>query len=103
MRAKKDESRFTIKFNPGNPRHREAMWILNEAGRGKAALIADALCMYVRYGADVSADLFKGDMRTIVPFTQNAEAFKVSMASEFEDDASLDIMVDFVDAFFEQP
>ena len=48
MEAKKDETRFTIKFNPANPRHKEAMRILNkDGGRRKASLIADALCMYV--------------------------------------------------------
>ena len=46
---KKNEARFTIKFNPANPRHREAIRMLNEAGRCKASLIADALCVYAHY------------------------------------------------------
>jgi hypothetical protein len=54
---KKDEARFTIKFNPANPRHKKAIQLLNEAGRRKAPVIADALCMYDRYGADQINDL----------------------------------------------
>ena len=54
---KKNENRFTIKFNPANPRHKEAMRILDEAGRRKASLIADALCMFNHYGIDMNADL----------------------------------------------
>jgi len=43
MAAKKDASRYTIKFDPTIPSHKEAMQTLDEAGRGKAALIADAI------------------------------------------------------------
>lgn len=43
MAAKKDASRYTIKFDPAIPSHKEAMRTLDEAGRGKAALIADAI------------------------------------------------------------
>jgi len=46
MVSKKDETRFTIKFNPENPRHQEAIRILNEVGRAKTAMIADALHLY---------------------------------------------------------
>ena len=56
-KAKKNEARFTIKFNPANPRHREAMRMLNEAGRCKASLIADALSLYDCYGATACSDL----------------------------------------------
>ena len=48
MGTKKNPSRFTIKFNPDYLRHREAIRILSEAGRGKATLIADVLYMYSR-------------------------------------------------------
>jgi|GEM_PF-3188706 len=51
MSAKKEISRFTIKFNPTFPRQEEAMRILNETGRSKAALIADALHLYFAAGA----------------------------------------------------
>ena len=43
MVAKKDASRYTIKFDPTIPVHQEAMQALDEAGRSKAALIADAI------------------------------------------------------------
>ena len=59
MDPKKDETRFTIKFNPANPRHREAMRALNEAGRSKASLIADALCLYAHYSTNTAADLVR--------------------------------------------
>ena len=54
---KKDATKYTIKFNAANPRHREAMRLLNETARGKAALIADALCMYAHYGVEAYGDL----------------------------------------------
>jgi hypothetical protein len=44
---KKDETRYTIRFNPSDPRHRKAMETLNIAGRRKATLIADAVCEYL--------------------------------------------------------
>jgi len=58
MGTKKDETRYTIKFNPANPRHKEAMRMLDESGgRRKASLIADALCVYNRYGVSMYTDL----------------------------------------------
>jgi len=57
MGNKKDETRFSIKFNPTYPRHQEAIRILNEAGRGKAVLIADVLHMYSRSGVRLGGDL----------------------------------------------
>ena len=51
--AKKDETRYTIRFNPADPRHQRAMAALDTAGRRKAALIADAICEYLaRYSED---------------------------------------------------
>jgi hypothetical protein len=44
---KKDETRFTIRFNPTDPRQRKATEVLVAAGRRKASLIADALCEYL--------------------------------------------------------
>jgi len=54
---KKDETRFTVKFNPANPRHRDAIRILNTAGGRVAGLIADALCFYSHHGTTSTADL----------------------------------------------
>jgi hypothetical protein len=44
---KKDETRFTIRFNPADPRHQRAMDALKASGRRKAYLIADAICEYM--------------------------------------------------------
>ena len=58
MGTKKDESRFTIKFDSANPRQREAMRILNQVDRRKAALITDAiLCMYGYYGTNMATSI----------------------------------------------
>jgi len=46
---KSDEARYTVRFNPGDPRHHKAMNILNRAGRRKASLIAEAICFYALY------------------------------------------------------
>jgi len=54
---KKDKERFTIKFNSKNPRHNEAMQILNDYGKGMSSLIADALCMYVHQGTNMTTKL----------------------------------------------
>ena len=43
---KKEEMRFSIRFNPADPRHRSAARILNEAGRSKAVIVANALWEY---------------------------------------------------------
>ena len=43
---KKDEMRFSIRFNPADSRHRKAALLLNMAGRRKAAIVADALWEY---------------------------------------------------------
>ena len=43
---KKEEMRFSIRFNPADPRHRNAARLLNEAGRSKAVIVANALWEY---------------------------------------------------------
>jgi len=49
--VKKDETRFTIRFNSVDPRHQAAMDALQASGRRKASLIADAVCEYLaRHG-----------------------------------------------------
>jgi hypothetical protein len=48
---KKDKTRFTIRFNPVDPRQQKAMNALEAAGRRKASFIADAVCEYLtRHG-----------------------------------------------------
>ena len=111
MDVKKDESRFTIKFNPVNPRHREAVRILSEAGRCKAALIADALCMYVHYGADMGAGILRGGMRGVPPIAiqecdvavstvESTEVCKTSGTHAPEEDTLFQDLVDSVESFF---
>jgi hypothetical protein len=46
-RMKKDETRFTIRFNPVDPRQFRAMKVLEAAGRRKSTIIADAVCEYL--------------------------------------------------------
>lgn len=53
---KKDGTRFTIRFNPVDPRQLRAMNALEAAGRRKSTLIADAVCEYLeRRGENVEA------------------------------------------------
>jgi len=50
---KKDEDRFTIRFNPADPRQKITRDALTAAGRRKALLITDAVCEYLaRHGGD---------------------------------------------------
>jgi len=44
---KKDEYRFTIRFNPADPKHQKVAEILKVAARRKAYLIADAVYEYL--------------------------------------------------------
>jgi hypothetical protein len=53
---KKEEMRLTIRFNPADPRHREAARILNESGRSKAIIVANALWEY-SFRRDTSPDM----------------------------------------------
>ena len=50
---KKDEDRFTIRFNTIDPRQKLTRDILAAIGRRKASFITDAVCDYlVRHGGD---------------------------------------------------
>ena len=103
MAAKKDESKFTIKFNPVNPRHREAVRILNEVGRGKAALIAEALYIYAHRGVGIGAGLSSGSssgMKELAPDLQGAEVCEASETSELDDDTLLNTLAGSVERFF---
>jgi hypothetical protein len=56
---KKDETRFTIRFNPTDPRHKKTMEVLSAAGRRKSTLIADAICDYLmRYSNTAATSAF---------------------------------------------
>jgi len=49
---KKDDARFTIRFNSVDPSHQKAMAVLHAAGRRKASLIADAVNEYLLRHSD---------------------------------------------------
>jgi len=50
---KKDRTRFTIRFNPADPRHMRTVAALEKAGRRKASLIVEAVCEYLaRHGGN---------------------------------------------------
>ena len=100
MKSKKNEARFTIKFNPVNPRHRKAIEFLNRVGRGKAALIADALCEYARYEVDISDDLLGLGTKEVVQNTQEVKEREIFGISKSDDDI-LDILANSVDQFFD--
>jgi hypothetical protein len=90
MDTKKDVARFTIKFNTINPRHKQAIRMLNEAGRTKAALIADALCMYAHYGSDMG-----------IGFEKGSEFHAESKATKPDDDVLLQDLADAANLFFD--
>lgn len=48
MNGKKNPAKFTISFNEKNPKHQQAVTVLNHAGRNKAFLIAEALDVYLK-------------------------------------------------------
>jgi len=54
-KGKKDDNRFTIRFNPADPRQQKTKEVLNLAGRRCASLIAEAMCEYLARRGDVEA------------------------------------------------
>ena len=60
--AKKDPYRFSLRFNPKDPRHREISEILNMQGRGAANLIVNAVTHYIHCTNQVSALTDKEDI-----------------------------------------
>ena len=44
---KKGKTRFTIRFNPADPKHQRTIEVLSTAGRRKASLISEAVCEYL--------------------------------------------------------
>jgi len=92
MDTKKDKTRYTIKFNSADLRHQEAMKALDAAGRRKASLIADALCMYNRYGADMGFTPLVSDINNANPTQhQDKPAIKTAPPSNTSDANDNDI------------
>ena len=57
---KKDENRFTIRFNPADPRQQMVRDALAASGRRKAALLTDAVYEYlIRHGGDGTSVAFQ--------------------------------------------
>ena len=78
---KKDEARFTIRFNPADPRHRKAMEALTASGRRKASLIADAVCEYLaRYEADENTVILPQAKQALS--SESSKAIHISEATE---------------------
>lgn len=46
MKDKKTPERFSIRFDPSNPQHRQVIEILSQKGRNAARYIADAVIAY---------------------------------------------------------
>ena len=84
MTTKKDESRFTIRFNQENPRHKEAIRILNRHGKGMASLIAESLCMYVHCGASTYSHLANVEQKTTAPQLQESSNFQNTLNSALD-------------------
>ena len=76
---KKDETRFTIRFCPVDPRHRLAVEALNAAGRRKASLIAEAVCRYLAQHGDykdtaaLRIEISENEMREPFTFSENMD------------------------------
>jgi len=55
--VKKDENRFTIRFNTVDPRQKLTRDVLAAVGRRKASFLTDVVCDYLaRYGGGSTAD-----------------------------------------------
>ena len=92
---KKDETRFTIRFNPIDPRHQAAMTALTSSGRRKASLIAEAVCEYMaRHGGGAAFPYIPPPPSVTVPvhsINEAADAADTTMpgasdVASFDDD-----------------
>ena len=74
---KKEEMRFSIRFNPDDPRHKQAAQLLNMSGRRKAAIVANALWEYQQRNdrdTEKSTSSSEGGLRmAAADFTQEKE------------------------------
>jgi len=70
MATKKHTTRYSIKFDPDIPSHQEAIKTLDEVGRSKAALIADAIrirnIFYTR-NIDMIAEMLQNNTGSMNP------------------------------------
>ena len=90
-KAKKDKSRFTLRFCNVSPKQITAMEILNAAGRRKASLIADLIDEHIKkYGADAFIGYFNN------PIIQPAADIKVHPVVDVVTDVAADVAVPVV-------
>ena len=90
---KKDETRFTIRFNPIDPRHQAAMDALQASGRRKASLIADAVCEYLaRHSGGAAFPYIPPPLAAVPPLSTSYEAVEApeKTVSSVSDDTSFD-------------
>jgi len=79
MNTKKKPERFTIQFDANIPNHQEAMNTLNEAGRSKATLIAEAIHIknaFYAYKTSAFAELFINTKHETSPTPQQTQSSK---------------------------
>jgi hypothetical protein len=81
--TKKEENRFTIRFNPADPKHRKTMGVLISAGRRKASLISDAICEYLaRHDGDTAAVAVFYEKQTAPETTPSSASVPISQATD---------------------
>ena len=79
MNTKKKPERFTIQFDINIPNHQEAIKTLNEAGRSKAPLIAEAIHImnaFNAYKTSALAELFINTKHETIPTLQQTQSPK---------------------------
>jgi len=84
--AKKNEGRFNIEFDLNDPREKKAVQMLNSSKR-KASLVANALCFYEHYGADMLADLVKSNESRVIPAQLQKDSITGTMQVPAEESA----------------
>ena len=106
---KKNPSRFTIKFNPANPRHIKAVEMLTAAERCKASLIADALYVYASTDSRTAAAVEKQRQGSIplqkentgaIPCRSDSPAVTSKNTTQPGESGMWQAISDSVDAFF---
>ena len=83
---KKEEMRFSIRFSPADPRHRIAAQMLNQVGRSKAIIVADALWEYgLKHGTLMDISDSQGTTSTTSPTTDSRRPLMQSKTLEQSD------------------
>ena len=99
---KKDETRFTIRFNAADPRHQRTMRVLERAGRRKASLIADAVCEYLARHEDGATSVILPQITVPTPVKQTSTGDEKNFNSadkNSSDDAFCKVILAGLNAF----